>query len=206
MRAATAYFAGAGTVIAAIVGGVGGGLLIADMISPKSPRQGTEMTRLERRMSPEPIPATATAALEPVPYLSAPQPSAPGAAVATASVQALAQTDAANSEPTRAKPADTSTAAQPAAPAAQAAQPAARDQAGAADDALARARDADVRRAMEKRKAERRQQWTERRRQRQQQELIVVEEKVRQEIEPRREFVSEPVKIEMPQIRLFGPE
>jgi hypothetical protein len=34
----------------------------------------------------------------------------------------------------------------------------------------------------------------------------VVEEKVRQEIEPRREFVSEPVKIEMPQIRLFGPE
>ena len=54
MRASMAYFAGAGTVIAAIVGGVGGGLLIADMISPKSPK-GVEMTRLERRMSPEPI-------------------------------------------------------------------------------------------------------------------------------------------------------
>jgi hypothetical protein len=209
MRAATAYFAGAGTVIAAIVGGVGGGLLIADMISPKSPRQGTEMTRLERRMSPEPIPAQATA-LEPVPYLSAPQPSAPGAAVATAPVRAEAPTDAANSEPTRTQPADTATTAPPAAPAPQpttaTAQPAAHDQAAAADDAVAKARDADMRRAMEKRKAERRQQWTEKRRQRQHQELIVVEEKVRQETEPRREFMSEPVKIEMPQIRLFGPE
>ena len=55
MRASMAYFAGAGTVIAAIVGGVGGGLLIADMISPKSPKQAAELTRLERRMSPEPI-------------------------------------------------------------------------------------------------------------------------------------------------------
>ena len=46
MRASTAYFAGAGTVIAAIVAGVGGGLVIADMISPKSPKQGTELSRL----------------------------------------------------------------------------------------------------------------------------------------------------------------
>src|SRR5258708_19718732 len=71
MRAATAYFAGAGTVIAAIVGGVGGGLLIADMISPKSPK-GTEMSRLERRMAAEPIQGT-TKPSEPVPYLVAPQ-------------------------------------------------------------------------------------------------------------------------------------
>jgi hypothetical protein len=209
MRASMAYFAGAGTVIAAIVGGVGGGLLIADMISPKSPRQGVEMTRLERRTSPEPIPAAATA-LEPVPYLSAPPPSASGAVVAAAPVQAPVQAEAANPAPTPARPIETSAAAQPAAPASQptpaAAQPVAHDQAAAADDALAKARDADVRRAVERRKAERRQQWAERRRQRQQQELIVVEEKVRQETEPRREFVSEPVKIEMPQIRLFGPE
>ena len=53
MRASTAYFAGAGTVIAAIAAGVGGGLLIADMVSPKTPK--TELSRLERRMSPEPI-------------------------------------------------------------------------------------------------------------------------------------------------------
>jgi hypothetical protein len=36
MRASTAYFAGAGTVVAAIVAGFGGGLVIADMI-PKPP-------------------------------------------------------------------------------------------------------------------------------------------------------------------------
>ena len=34
MRASMAYFAGAGTVIAAIAGRVGGGLLIADMVIP----------------------------------------------------------------------------------------------------------------------------------------------------------------------------
>jgi hypothetical protein len=65
MRASTAYFAGAGTVIAAIVAGVGGGLVIADIISPKSPKQGTELSRLERRMSSEPIQA-ASGPSEPV--------------------------------------------------------------------------------------------------------------------------------------------
>src|SRR5882757_6269413 len=89
MRASMAYFAGAGTVIAAIVGGVGGGLLIADMVSPKSPKQGVEQTRLERRMSPEPIQVqAATGASEPVPYLAAPQPSAPASAAAPAPIQA----------------------------------------------------------------------------------------------------------------------
>jgi hypothetical protein len=43
MRASTAYFAGAGTVVMAIVAGVSGGLLIADIISPKSPKQGTRL-------------------------------------------------------------------------------------------------------------------------------------------------------------------
>ena len=57
MRASTAYFAVAGTVVMAIVAGLSGGLLMADIISPKSPKQRTEMTRLERRMSPEPIKA-----------------------------------------------------------------------------------------------------------------------------------------------------
>src|SRR6266699_330311 len=84
MRTSTAYLAGAGTVIAAIVGGVGGGFLIADMINPKSPKQGIEQTRLERRMSPEPIQATIEPS-EPVPYLASPQPSAPNPATAAAS-------------------------------------------------------------------------------------------------------------------------
>ena len=207
MRASTAYFAGAGTVVVAIVAGVGGGLLIADIISPKSPKQGTEMTRLERRMSPEPIQA-APGPSEPVQYLAAPQLSALGAAVAAAPAQA--QTEAGNSQSAGAQPAETAAAAQPDAPAPQAAtpaaQPVAHEQAAAPENALAKARDAEMKRAVEKRKLERRQQWAEKRRQRQQQELRAVEERVREETGPTQVFAAEPVRIEMPQIRLFGQE
>jgi hypothetical protein len=200
MRASMAYFAGAGTVIAAIVVGVGGGLLIADMVSPKSPKQGVETTRLERRMAPEPIPVS-NAPSEPVPYLAAPQLPAPNAAVAA--VPAQKQTEPENSASTPAKPADT--AAQPATPAVQVV---AREQPAAADDAAAKARDADVKRATDKRRAERRPQWTERRRYqpRQDQDLRAVEEKIREETEPRREFAAEPVRMERPRILLFGAE
>jgi len=207
MRASTAYFAGAGTVVVAIVAGVGGGLLIADIIRPKFPKQGTEMTRLERRMSPEPIQA-APGPSEPVQYLAAPQLSALGAAVAAAPAQA--QTEAGNSQLAGAQPAETAAAAQPDAPAPQAAtpaaQPVAHEQAAAPENALAKARDAEMKRAVEKRKLERRQQWAEKRRQRQQQELRAVEERVREETGPTQVFAAEPVRIEMPQIRLFGQE
>jgi hypothetical protein len=207
MRASTAYFAGAGTVVVAIVAGVGGGLLIADIIRPKFPKQGTEMTRLERRMSPEPIQA-APGPSEPVQYLAAPQLSALGAAVAAAPAQA--QTEAGNSQSAGAQPAETAAAAQPDAPAPQAAtpaaQPVAHEQAAAPENALAKARDAEMKRAVEKRKLERRQQWAEKRRQRQQQELRAVEERVREETGPTQVFAAEPVRIEMPRIRLFGQE
>jgi hypothetical protein len=214
MRASMAYFAGAGTVIAAIVAGIGGGLLMANIISPKTPKQ--ELTRLERNVSPSPIPAAATPS-GPVPYLAAPQPSAPGATVAAAAAQPQAQTEAA-SVPAPAQSADTSQARQAEAPARQVevpapqpaapAQPVVHEQAAAPDDAPAKARGGEVRRAEGNRRFERRQQWTERRRYkpRQQEELIAVEEKVREETEPRRAFASEPVKTEMPLIRLFGPE
>jgi hypothetical protein len=209
MRASTAYFAGAGTVVVAIVAGVGGGFVIADMIHPKPARQGTEMTRLERRMSPEPIPA-APGPSEPVQYLAAPQPSAPGTAVAAAPARTQSQTETGNSVSASAQPAETAAATQPEAPAPQpatvAGQPVAHEPTDAAENALARARDADLKRAAEKRRLERRQQWAERRRQRQQQELRAVEEKVREETGPRQVFAAEPVRIEMPQIRLFGLE
>jgi hypothetical protein len=213
MRASTAYFAGAGTVIAAIAAGVGGGLLIADMVSPKTPR--TELSRLERRMSPEPIQA-APGSSEPVQYLAASQLPPARAAVAAAPAQPQAQTESSNSG-TRAQLADTSAAAQPAAsqPAASntqaappPAQPAVRDQTAEdarVRDAEARRADAEAKRAMEKRRAERRQQWAERRRQRQQQELRTVEQRVREDTEPR-QFAAEPVRMEMPQIRLFGTD
>jgi hypothetical protein len=219
MCASTAYFAGAGTVIAAIVAGVGGGLVIADMISPKSPKQGTELSRLERRMSSEPIQAAAGPS-EPVQYLAAPQPSAAVAPVtaAPAQAQAQAQAEASNSGSTRAQPGI----AQPAAAAqltasdtqaaAPAARPAAREQIAVPEVALANARDAEVKRAdaeakraMEKRKAERRQQWAEKRRQRQQQELRAVEQNIRGDTEPR-QFAAEPARMQTPQFRLFGSE
>jgi len=202
MRASTAYFAGAGTVVVAIVAGVGGGLVIADMIHPKPAKQGTEMTRLERRMSPETIPAA------PVQYLTAPQPSVPDTAVAAASAQPQMETG--NPVSASAQPAETAATTQSEAPAPQpataAAQSVAHEPTGAAENALAKARDADLKRAAEKRRLERRQQWAERRRQRQQQELRAVEDKGREETGPRQVFAAEPVRIEMPQIRLFGPE
>jgi hypothetical protein len=221
MRASMAYFAGAGTVIAAIVGGVGGGLLIADMISPKSPKQAAELTRLERRMSPEPIQAAAGPS-EPVPYLTAPQPAAPSVAAAAVPAPTQPKTQADNSVSTPAPPVDTAaaskaavSAAQPAAPTTQAAaheqtatQQTAAPQTANSDEAFAKPRDADVKRTTERRRVDRRQQWTEKRRyqQRQDQELRAVEDRIREETEPRREFAVEPVRIETPRIRLFGVE
>ena len=214
MRASMAYFAGAGTVIAAIVGGVGGGLLIADMISPKSPKQ--ELTLLERRTPPASIQAVAGAS-EPVPYLAAPQPSAPSSAAAAAPAATQANTQADNSASTPAPPVDAAagskavvSAAQPAAAATQAAprEQTANPQTVTSEEALAKPRDADVKRTTERRRFERRQQWTEKRRYqpRQDQELREVEDRVRDVTEPRREFAVEPVRIERPLIRLFGVE
>src|SRR6201999_918137 len=92
MRVSTAYFAGAGTILVAIVAGLGGGLVIADIMGAKSPKPGTEMTRLEGRMSPEQIKAV-EAPPEPVPYLAA-APPAPAANVAPPPAQAQPQIEA----------------------------------------------------------------------------------------------------------------
>jgi hypothetical protein len=73
MRTTTAYFAGAGTIVIAIAAGLGGGLVIANMVAPHSPK-GAEMSKFERRIS-EPIPVS-NAPSEPVPYLAATQAAA----------------------------------------------------------------------------------------------------------------------------------
>jgi len=227
MRSSTAYFAGAGTVIVAIAAGLGGGLLISNIVSPHQPKYGSvEVTRMERRASPDPIPATSNS-LEPVPYLAAPQisaavadnpppqpatqPSPPQAAQASAQQpQAPAQQPSAPQPTTQA--AATPPAPSPAAqPVATAESPAARERI-APDESIAKARDADVRRearrAEEKRRAERRQQWAERRklRPRDGDDLRDVERAVREETEPTRVFSAEPVRMEVPRIRLFGEE
>ncbi len=79
----------------------------------------------------------------------------------------------------------------------------------APENALAKAGDVDLKRAAaEKRRSERRQQWSEKRRyQRREnpyQELREVEDKVREATETRPILASEPVRSEMPRIRLFG--
>src|SRR6202040_3601173 len=111
-------------------------------------------------MSPEPIQASPGPS-EPVQYPATPQLSAPGAAVAAAPVQA--QTETGTSQSARVQPAEKAAAAQPEAAAPQpttpAAQPVAHEQAGAPENALAKARDADAKRVVERRKAQRRQQW-----------------------------------------------
>ena len=62
MRTSTAYFAGVGTVVVAVAAGLGGGYLAANIVNPHEPG----ISKLERRMSAEPISAT-TAPSEPVP-------------------------------------------------------------------------------------------------------------------------------------------
>ena len=71
MRTSMAYFAGVGTVVAAVAVGLGGGLLISNIVSPHEPR--TEMSKLEQRMASKPIPV-ANAPSEPVSYLAATGP------------------------------------------------------------------------------------------------------------------------------------
>jgi hypothetical protein len=231
VRTFTAYFAGAGTVVAAVVAGLGGGLLMANMVNPHSPK--TEMTKLEQRMSSKPIPVV-NAPSEPVSYLAATQPAASGPITVATPAEKQQSSEAVSAAPTRTQPAE-APAPQPAAPVTQATasvtQAATSEQAKApeikapeikapetrtTEDAFAKTRgadvmrDADVRREAkrieEKRKTERRQQWTERRRnlRRQDQELRDVEQKVREETEPA--FAAQPVRMETPRMRLFDNE
>jgi hypothetical protein len=215
MRTTTAFFAGAGTVVIAIAAGLGGGMVIASMVSPHQPRPATEMAKVERRTT-ETV-ATSNAPAEPVAYLAAIQAAATNPVVvspAPQKPQPAAQNDtqnnataaaAAPSGPERDSSAQPGMNAQPSAPSA------ARAASVASNDALARARDADprreARRAEDRRKAERRQQWAERRRREpREDELRDVERSVREDTERPRVLQAEPVSVETPIIRLFGNE
>jgi len=201
MRTSTAYFAGAGTVAAAIVLGLGGGLLFSNIVSPHAPR--TEMSRLELRMAGKSVPAS-TAPSEPVPYRAA-----------TVSAPATEAQNQPESGKQAAQPTETQVAAPvtpPSTPELARIEQAKTEQAKVSEAAVAKPSDADIRRetrrAEDRRRAERRQQWTERRRHqpRQDAELREVERKIREETEPRQAFATEPVRLETPRIRLFGDE
>ena len=217
MRASMAYFAGVGTVVAAVAVGLGGGLFISNIVSPHEPR--IEMSKLEQRMSSKPIPVS-NAPSEPVSYLAATPAASSPITVATPAPQ-TAPSDAASTPapPAAAQGSGSVAASAPAASPPQAATPVTQaensekansEQIKAPENAFAKARDADVRReerrAEQKGRAERRQQWAERRRPRQDQELRDVEAKVREETEPRQVFTTEPVRLETPRINLFDME
>ena len=221
MRVATAFFAGVGTVVVAIGAGLGGGLLLGDIMSPQQPKhQSSEVTRLEQRSSPQPIPAM-NGASQPVPYMAAPQVAA---TVGEASAQPQQQSQQQQPQQTQQQPQQVQPQVQqastqsaepkpqpernaPAQSAAAAAAPAANAEPSAAhaapDDSFAKAREADVkrdgRRADDRRKADRRQQWDERRQQwaekrkrpRQDDDLGDVEASVREATESRPVFGRE---------------
>jgi hypothetical protein len=199
MRTTTAYFAGVGTVAAAIAAGLGGGLLFANMIAPHEPKYAAEPTKLEQRMAARTIPITAPSS-EPAPSPAAPPPAATAQVVETAPA---AEPRTANNAPAAQPP----VAAPPSLSPAE--QAAAREPATAPREAFAKARDADIKRATtEKRRSERREQWADKRRTHQPREkdLEAVEQAVRDDTEPRQAFASEPVKLEMPRIKLFGDD
>jgi hypothetical protein len=200
MRTSTAYFAGAGTVVVAIAIGLGGGLTIGNIMSPR-PDKGIEVSRLDRRMSAEPVPA-ANQPPAPVPYLAATQPAA------TAPAPAEPRTEASNAAPppVAEQPVATASTAGPTPPAVA---PSAREQALKPDDAMAKARDADLKH-VERNRSERHQQWADRRRreprQREQleaQQPVEVEQQVTEDAGPR-ELPAQP-RMEFPLFRLFGP-
>ena len=194
MRTTTAFFAGIGTVIAASAAGLGGGLLLGDIMSPQAPKHpSSEVTRLEQRSSQPPISAMNSAS-QPVPYLATSQVAATIAEpTAQPQAEAPSQPQQPTAQPQQAaavQPADAKPAPPAPQPVAATEPPAARERA-APEDSFAKARDADLkreaRRAEDRRKAERRQQWAEKRRikPRDDDELRDVEASVREATEQR---------------------
>jgi hypothetical protein len=186
MRASTAYFVGAGTIVAAIAIGLGGGIVAGNIMNPVASKQGPDTSKMAQRAESAGAPVATNAPSERVNYLTGSQ--AFGAMIA-APAQAEAKSEAAKPEVARpdARPAQVN-AEPPAPPPSQAAaveppkeqskpavasspkaakpgeQQAAIDPASSPDNAYAKAKDSDVRRAAsERRRIERRDRWAERR-------------------------------------------
>lgn len=219
MRTSTAFFAGVGTVAIAVAAGLGGGLMIAEGMHPKSP--AVESTKLERSVPDTPSPSpTATS------YLAATQAAAKGpvkvappaadpAATAPSSTTASAQPPAAAVETTAANalpPPPTNTQAGSSEDAQAKMQEKMQDNAATQDRAAERVQDADLKareaerkRGAEQRRAERHRQFAERRRQRRDQDLRAVEQAVREDSTPRA-YAVQPVRMEAPRFSLFGDD
>ena len=163
MRTSTAFFAGAGTIIMVVAGGLGGGLMIANTMNPKAP--AAQMSKLERRASeaspsPSPSPGAVQAAMTPAVKDVPPQAAQDGAKAQSSDAPAA---HAPATKPAATEPSP--------APSSQATQREAHDKPATPDAAFAKARDADLKTpgADTKRNAQKRQtrhqfEWVERRR------------------------------------------
>lgn len=231
MRASTAYFVGAGTIIAAIAIGLGGGIVAGNIMNPVGSRQGPDTSKVAQRTATA-APATTNAPSERVNYLTGSQ--AFGAMIAA---PAQAEAKPAEAKPEAAKPETQATQANagPAAPqpsqaaaveppkpaptsSPQAAKPteqqASTEPSSSSNNAYAKARDSDVKRAAsERRRAERRERWAERRYHYESREPRGMRDRtdwddvarnIREDSDAR-DVASRP-RGGFPQIRLFGPD
>ncbi|WP_407115299.1 hypothetical protein [Bradyrhizobium sp. LMG 9283] len=215
MRASTAYFVGAGTIIAAIAIGLGGGIVVGNIMNPVAPKQGPDTSKVAQHTE-APAPAATNAPSERVNYLTGSQ--AFGAMIAApAQAEAKpeaakpdAQTTQANAGPPAPRPSQAAAVEPPKKPAEQQAST---EPSSSPNNAYAKARDSDVKRAAsERRRAERRERWAERRHyefreprgMRDRTDWDDVARNIREDSDAR-DFVSRP-RGGFPQIRLFEPD
>jgi len=228
MRASTAYFVGAGTIIVAIAIGLGGGIVAGNIMNPIAPKQGADASKMAQRTDAASAPAPASSSSERVQYLTGSQAfgtivAAPAQAEAkpeaakpdTQAIQANAElstpppSQAAAVEPPKPPPASS---AKPVEQQASTSQSSSSDNASARD-AYAKARDSDVKRAAsERRRAERRERWAERRHyesrdpraMRDRTDWDDVARNIREDSDTR-DYANRP-RSGLPQIRLFGAD
>ena len=72
MRASTAYFVGAGSIVAAIAIGLGGGIVAGNIMHPIAPKQGPDTGKMAQRAEAS-APATTNAPSERVQYITGSQ-------------------------------------------------------------------------------------------------------------------------------------
>jgi hypothetical protein len=217
MRASTAYFVGAGSIVAAIAIGLGGGIVAGNIMHPIAPKQGPDSSKMAAAAA-----TTTNAPSERVQYLAGSQTFG---AMITAPAQGGAGSESAKPETqatqANAEPPAPGQAAEPPKPApaspAQVAKPADQqaktEPESSPDNAYAKARDSDVKRAAsERRRAERHERWAERhhydsreaRGMRDQTNWDDVARNVREDSDAR--YVASRPRSGFPQIRLFGSD
>ncbi|WP_441233574.1 hypothetical protein [Bradyrhizobium sp. 930_D9_N1_4] len=189
MRASTAYFVGAGTIVTAIAIGLGGGIVAGNIMNPVASKQGPDTSKMAQRAEAAAAPANTlvptNASSERVQYLTGSQTfgaivAAPDQARDEAKLEAKPDTkpdtqatqasvepqapQAAVVEPPKDQIKPTASAS-PLPTAKPAEQQASTEPPPSPDNAYAKARDSDVKRAAsERRRMDRRERWAERHR------------------------------------------